>query len=598
MRNRLTSLFTLWAMALCACTQAAAVLPLESLRQEHPRLMLTPERLAALKALAQTDAALQSYVAQGMAQADALLDAKPLEHTLIGPRMLSVSHECVERVYALGLAWRWTGEKKYAEAVKANLLTVCAFPDWNPSHFLDTAEMAHAVGVGYDWIFDALGDEERKTIRSGLIALGLTPGIEAYRKGTWWTTSEFNWNQVCNGGMLVGALAIAESDPQYAETIVPKAVASLPRAIASYDPDGAWMEGPSYWHYATRYTAYGICTMDTALGTDFGVSDAPGLRAAGHFPIYCAGPSGLYLNYADSGERGARRPMPCMFWLAQKYGDTALSDDEHGAVARHGAKPEHVLWYVPPSPAQAERALDRHFRGKVAVVVMRSAWDDPNALFVGVKAGYNQVNHGHLDLGNFELDALGARWARDLGRDDYNLPGYWDKGPGGKRWDYYRLNSRSHNVPLINGENQDARGTATVVSFESAPEQARARLDLSGAYRAHAHSVTREVALVDRRRRVLIEDRFDMIAPSEILWGMTTDAEIAIEAGNRARLRLGDRELIAEALSPGSAHFSVESAEQEPPQESNKGVRRLLLRVPEADGKVTVQVRLSPVWPE
>ena len=89
---------------------------------------------------------------------------------------------------------------------------------------------------------------------------------------------------------------------------------------------------------------------------------------------------------------------------------------------------------------------------------MRSAWDDPNALFAGIKAGYNQVNHGHLDLGNFELDALGVRWARDLGSENYNLPGYWEGKRGGQRWSYYRLGSASHNVVMLGGQHQDAAG--------------------------------------------------------------------------------------------------------------------------------------------
>jgi len=75
------------------------------------------------------------------------------------------------------------------------------------------------------------------------------------------------------------------------------------------------------------------------------------------------------------------------------------------------------------------------------------------------------VNHGQLDLGNFELDALGERWARDLGSDDYNLDGYFDRKPGGKRWNYYRNISQSHNVPLIGGEGQDPAGRAIRLSL-------------------------------------------------------------------------------------------------------------------------------------
>ena len=56
---------------------------------------------------------------------------------------------------------------------------------------------------------------------------------------------------------------------------------------------------------------------------------------------------------------------------------------------------------------------------------MRSDWLDPSAMFVGIKAGTNRVNHSHLDLGTFVLDALGQRWAVDLGGDNYNLPGYF-----------------------------------------------------------------------------------------------------------------------------------------------------------------------------
>ncbi|MCC6487651.1 MAG: heparinase, partial [Candidatus Hydrogenedentes bacterium] len=302
---------------------------LKTLRAEHPRLMLTTAQLDSLKASAASDPVLADYVAQVIVQADTVLEEAPLEHKLVGPRLLSVSRDCLQRIYTLGVAYRWTGDARYADAIKSNMITVCAFPDWNPSHFLDTAEMSHAVAIGYDWLYDVLTPETRESIRQALIELGLKPGMAVYEGGGKWTVSDFNWNQVCNGGMLIGALAIAETDPQYAEYIVPRAVASLPKALASYAPDGAWMEGPGYWHYATRYTAFALCAMDSALGTDFDLSKMEGLSVTGQFPNYTTGPTGLLLNYADSGERSARKPMACMFWLARKYSNPAISDAEH-----------------------------------------------------------------------------------------------------------------------------------------------------------------------------------------------------------------------------------------------------------------------------
>ncbi len=571
---------------------------LATLDQGHPRLMLKDKDLEKLKKQYAKDKVLQKCLRDVLQQADAYIERPVLTYKKIGPRLLHVSRACLHRIYALGLAWRWTGQEKYADKAAENLLAVCAFKDWNPSHFLDTAEMSHAVGVGYDWLFDYLDEQTRNQIKSGLIKNGMKPGIATYSgRGAGWTRTEFNWNQVCNGGLLIGALAIAETDPQYAKQIVPGAVRSLPRALKSYGPDGAWGEGPGYWSYATHYTAYGLTALQTALGKDFGLLQIKGLAESGNFPIYTTGPTGLYLNFADVGEKSSRRTMPCLFWLARAYNDSFYADEEHAMLAKRSASPQHVVWYVPaPKKKPASKDLDRYFRGPVEVAVFRSAWNDPEALFVGVKAGYNQVNHGHLDLGNFEFDALGVRWARDLGSDNYNLPGYWDRKKGGKRWSYYRLNSASHNIPLLGGEDQDELAKSRFIKFESKKSSGFVIVDLTGAYKKFAKKVTRGVAMVQNRRAVLVQDEFEIERPCEVAWGMTTDAKITVKKKAVAALTLKGKELIARVLSPAGAEFVVESAEQKPPEKTNKGVRRLVLRLPEAKGNVRIAILLSPAW--
>ena len=67
------------------------------------------------------------------------------------------------------------------------------------------------------------------------------------------------------------------------------------------------------------------------------------------------------------------------------------------------------------SPAGDDRSianlpLAAAYRG-VDVAFLRSAWNDPNAIFAGFKGGDNRANHSHLDLGSFVLDAAGQRWA-------------------------------------------------------------------------------------------------------------------------------------------------------------------------------------------
>ncbi len=232
------------------------------------------------------------------------------------------------------------------------------------------------------------------------------------------------------------------------------------------------------------------------------------------------------------------------------------------------------------------------------VAITRSAWDDPNALFAGVKGGYNQVNHGQLDLGNFEFDALGNRWARDLGSDDYNLPGYFDRKPGGKRWLYYRNISQSHNVPLINGQGQDPAGKAEITRAESTDDGAFAIVDLTHAYEEHASTVTRGVASIAKRKALLVQDEFTLKAPAPITWGMTTDAEITINSEHSATLVQNGKRLHVTILSPKDGSFRKESAEQAEPQHPNKGVERLLANVPAGETEVTVSILLRPEWPE
>jgi hypothetical protein len=571
---------------------------LDTLADGHPRLLLTDETLATLHTTHGTDELLQEYVADILRQAKKLSLAHELEYEKIGPRLLHVSRACLKRIYLLGLAWRWTGLEEYAELATANLRTVCNFPDWNPSHFLDTAEMTQAVGVGYDWLYSYWDEETRTFFRTRLIELGLKPGMKLYEGQEWPVSNSHNWNQVCNGGMITGALAIAGEAPEYARFMVPEAVKLLPRALRSYNPDGVWPEGPGYWHYATQYTAYGLGALQSALGTDFGLSSVEGLASAGRFPLYMTGPTGLLLNYADSGENQRRGSMPCLLWLAQVFDDTALADAEHATIKAHGVFPEHLIWYQPPSgDAGVDPALDQYLRSDVDLAVFRSAWEDSNALFVGVKGGYNQVNHGHLDLGNFEMDALGVRWARDLGSDDYNMPDYWDSKSGGKRWAYYRLNSLSHNVLLLGGKNQDAEGKARVLRQQLNTPEPYVMLDLTSAYGEFASKVTRGLALVGGRRATLVQDECILPQACAVSWGMTTDAEIEIESPGVALLSLKGRKLHARILSPVDATFSIESAEQEPPQKTNKGVQRLMVHLPETAGEVRIAVLLSPHWP-
>ncbi len=571
---------------------------LSTLQPAHPRLLLTDARLQALKTLSLTDAKLKKYADDVVAQADKDIFKSPIQHVLIGPRLLDKSRECLLREYDLSFAYRWTGNEKYLSAALSNLRVVCAFADWNPSHFLDVAEMSHAVAIGYDWLYNKMDPQLRDQVKASLIKLGLNEGNVAYAANAWWAKSEFNWNQVCNSGLLIAALAVAETDPAYAMNILPKAIDNLPYAIKSYGPDGVWSEGPGYWEYATDYTVYGIASLQTALGSNFGLTQFPGMNVTGYFPIYSTGPTGYLLNYADAGEKSKLGAPDTELFLAGTYNNNHFSDFLHDQLVGATANAFDVIWYRPYANSAAQRDLDKYFGGSVSLYFSRSSWSDPNGLWIGIKAGYNLVNHGHLDLGNFEIDALGVRWARDLGSDDYNLTDYFSGSTQtSMRWTYYRLNSLSHNVPVLSGANQNVDATSKFIKHAEAIAEPFAVVDFTEAYKQFASSAMRGMKVVDNRKTILIQDEFVLTKSATIAWGMTTDASIQLLSPREAELTLNGKKMTARILLPSNAVFSIESALQIAPQKTNAGVSRLMAKVPATAGNVTVAVLLAPQWP-
>jgi hypothetical protein len=574
---------------------------LSTLNQVHPRLLLTDKRLAELKTLSKTDNQLNKYVTAVIAQADKDYIKTPIQYILIGPRLLDKSRECLNRVYNLAFAYRWTGNNLYFQAAVSNMKTVCAFKDWNPSHFLDVAEMTHAVAIGYDWLYNDMDQLTRDVIKAGLLRNGLNEGKKAYTDPaypySWWKTSTFNWNQVCNCGLLIGALAVAETDSSYAMTMLPGIIKNLPYALESYGPDGVWDEGAGYWDYATDYTAYGLSALQTALDSTFNLEKIDGIPETGYFPIYVAGPTGYMFNYADNGEKSKQGAPHASMWLANVYNNNHFSDFTEDQLKTRTADVFHVIWYRPYANSAATRDLDKLFNGKVPLFFSRSSWTDPNALFLAAKAGYNKVNHGHLDIGSFEFDALGVRWVRDLGSDDYNLPGYFSgSNQTSQRWTYYRLNSFSHNIPVLGSINQDISAVSTFVKHSIGVAEPFVIQDFTTAYKEFASSAKRGFKVLDSRKAVLIQDEFVLSKSADISWGITTDASIEIIDPQKAVLTLNGQKLTVKLLSPANAVFSSGSAEQASPQKQNTGVKRLFAKTPSAAGNLTFIILLSPNW--
>ena len=586
------------ATLLSACLVSAAPTPpptafvvpppseiLQRLRPEHPRLLASQEELNQLKSRVTSTPQLTNWFAQLQRRGERIVIEPPARYEIPdGLRLLSTSRRVLDRVYTLAMLYQLQGNRQHLDRAWRELETAAAFPDWNPRHFLDTAEMTHAFAIGYDWLYRSWTPEQRALLRESIVKKGLAVAWDGYRGANrygWWAKSQHNWNQVCNGGIGLGALAIGDEVPELAGNCLQQALQSLPLAMAEFDPDGAWSEGPGYWNYATSYNVVFLAALQSALGTDFGLAQKPGFADTGLFPIYLTGPLNRTFNYADGGEGVIRAPQ--MFWLSRQF-----NRPEYAWYERQVASPSalDLLWHDTrgDGPTRGGFKLDKYFRG-AEIATFRSGWEDQQALFVGFKAGDNKANHSNLDLGTFVLDALGYRWAVDLGADDYNLPGYF----GNQRWTYYRMRAEGHNTLVINpteAPDQDPKAAAQIVRFDSQPARAFAIADLSAAYGRGVGEVRRGVALLNRNQ-VLVQDEIRGDAPADLWWFLHTPAQIELRADtSTAVLRQGAARLLAQIVSPDGARFEVKAALPLPSsphpvkQAQNQTLRKLAVHAP------------------
>jgi len=585
----------LWAVGVGA--SSASFDWLAHLKKEHPRLLLRSADLDRIQRLRQSDPLIRRWADLLHQEADRICNQPTSQYVLPdGKRLLATSRRVLHRVYTLALIYRLDPQPKYLRRAWQELEAAARFKDWNPRHFLDTAEMSHAFAIGYDWLYDQWTPQQRKVLQTALIEKGLKPALQVYRRGGWWAKSRFNWNQVCNGGIGLGALAILDQEPALCTEILNHAVQSIRIAMGEFAPDGAWPEGPGYWNYATRYNCAFLAGLESAVGTDWNLSQMPGFAQTGWFPIYVTGPLGRTFNFADGGDGSLRAPQ--MFWLARKFHQPLFAWHARTYAA---PAPQDLLWYVPTKtdPIRARLPLDRYFR-HTEIVTMRTAWLDPKATFVGFKAGDNRFNHSHLDLGTFVLDAQGRRWAVDLGSDNYNLPQYF----GRLRWTYYRLRAEGHNTLVLNpssGPDQDPKAATQIIRFQSKPQTAFALADLTAAYAKDASRVWRGIRLDRRNQSVLVQDEVTFRKPGELWWFLHTPAQITLTSDRRtAILRQEKDQLLVKILSPASAKFQILKPQPLPTsphpkgQRTNRGIQKLAIHLQHIDS-VRLGVLLSPV---
>lgn len=564
----------------------------KNLSKKQPRLVLTPKLEKELKTKMKTDPVLQNMYKGIQLNAETIFDEPLLERKKVGRRLLGVSREMLWRINMLAFVYRMEKDPKVLERINQEVLAVCRFSDWNPSHYLDVAEMALAVALALDW---TAGDLPETTIKQAKIALlekGIMPSWNKNNRRPSWAYGHNNWNQVCNGGMIAASIAIAEDEPELAAKTIYRALDGLPHSLKAYLPDGIYPEGSTYWTYGTSFSVATAAILESAFGHDFGHWDYPAFKESATFKCLMNAPSGMYYNFADCGDRRSENGDIVLAWFAAKSGNRGFFEKERflrpakdiGKLSRLAGI--SMVW-ITQFEASGNEKLPTAWKGDGdnPVVVFTGGEDDPYNYYFGGKGGRGMVNHGNMDGGSFIFELNDVRWVVDPGNQGYNdleKTGFdlWNKNQDSQRWTLLTKNNFGHSTISINDSLHRTEGLVTIVDFEDG-DKPEATLDMTATLGDVVEKAIRRFTK-DSPTSILIEDYITKSEKTEwITWQLLTQAEVEItESG--AILKQEGKSLKLENLSHPELSVSVISLYPAPLELDRQiqGLKRLEIKIP------------------
>ena len=586
--------------------------------KNHPRIIMTEADFARLRENRE-NGIYKSIVECVLREADKTMDAPP-EHFRIpdGIRLLFVAQEVQRRVMYHSIAYHITGEEKYAARAVKEIEAAAAFPDFNPRHFLDCSEMTLAFGLCYDWLYDYLSEENKKLILDTIKTKSFfaikeefddvkehknaTLSLRGYR---WFQDKPGdNWKMVCDGSFVATVLAVYDAiNDDFCETIVTNCFEDTHQAVRDFynAEDGTYSEGVNYWTYATRFLAFFSKALETAAGSDFGLTDYVGVARSPYWLFALSSPDYMCFNFGDA--HSIRITSPIFSWIADRYKDPALyairrADIEAGLADYMDAMYFRDVPYVEPS------SIPLSF-GRVGADNASFRTDTTeNALYGSIHFAKNNVYHGHRDMGTFVVNIGNKRFFVDLGADNYNLaPGYSK---------CYRYRAEGHNTVIFNPspEHDQAHVADCRINRFSDGEESFAIADMSAAY--PSREVVRGMKLDRKDGTLLIQDEIRAKTEDLVRWSAHTPAAIRLfESGKAALLDIKGTKMYVESQADGVFEVRAGTADENSPvvwnpnanestkpenrgQALNQGMQKLVIHL-KGKNAYRIAIRMTPL---
>ena len=418
-------------------------------------------------------------------------------------------------------------EEKYLSFLMDAIYVICGEYTWSyPAHqggnFTDNNNTvidltASRVGLDLATIYILLGDRLEPLIKSRILAeidrRIFTP-FDSKASNIWWENAHSNWVAVCMGAVARTYMLLR---PEKAREYIPRFNRGIDNYITSFSEEGICFEGGGYWMFGFgAFVGYAKALRDFTDG-EIDYFSIPKVRNMSLFyqRIFLSGR--VTANFADSEVMG----IP-------------------GALART-LKSEFSEINVPSlskKPVSSVHEFDIDLRGIAEILSFEAEDEDvgdnydsefyaPSAEWYikhtpkygfAAKGGHNKELHNHNDVGHFIYAKDKKQILCDIGVGIYTASYF-----GSERYENLEPSSRSHSVPIIDGELQKPGKEFSSRDFKY--ENGVVSLDISRAY-----GILEENERVDRsfdfaEEGFRLTDRFTLCESREVVERIVTRIE-------------------------------------------------------------------------
>lgn len=392
---------------------------------------------------------------------------------------LNKGRNSVYDIRELALAYRMTGNEKYAGKIKEIILReiqketwedyalLQREPAWNAG--LGTAHTTLNITLGYDCIYEYLTKEERRKIAEGIVRLGIRPTMNDWINPNsnihTFDTMGHNWWSGTVDVAGLASLAVRAEIPEARDWVVKISEASvewvnysgsvLQNKIPTFDKEGGFWESINYANFGlSQYLLFRLAHKNVL--PDEEMPEIEMLESMGDFFVYTTyytseGP--MSVNFGDGSIHVNGHASVKLLW------NLGYTKDLFAWYLQRTKKGDNREWMTlesamglilnPDLEGIAERYIPQQPNSKLYPdmdwATMRDSWEK-DATMLAVKSGF-AWNHAHADAGSYILFHNGKNLIIDSGNSSYGHPLYTK----------YYCQSVAHNVILFNGQGEPER---------------------------------------------------------------------------------------------------------------------------------------------